>query len=95
MGDEPTEELRDAVRGITGQALEIEGTRQVNIVLGRRNYTHRFVVAPFVVKKRYRWARFIKKIRSMHGHSRRGDNPGWPEDQINGPSATEAEGEQA
>ena len=51
VGDEPTEELGDAVRGITGQELEIEGTRQIDIVFGNKQYTHSFVDAPLAVKK--------------------------------------------
>jgi hypothetical protein len=27
VGDEPTEEIRDAVRGITGKELEIKGSK--------------------------------------------------------------------
>ena len=47
VGDEPTEELSDVVRGITGQALEIEGTRRLEIEIGNQRCTHDFVVAPF------------------------------------------------
>jgi hypothetical protein len=51
MGDEPTEEMRDAVRGITGQELEIEGSRRLDFIIGIRSYSHNFVVAPFSMKK--------------------------------------------
>jgi predicted aspartyl protease len=51
VGDEPTEEMRDAVRGITGQELEIEGSRQLDFIIGIRSYSHNFVVAPFSMKK--------------------------------------------
>ena len=51
MVEEPTKEITHAVRGITGQELEIQGTIQVDFLIGDRHYTHDFVVAPFPIKK--------------------------------------------
>ena len=51
VGDEPTEELSDVVRGITGEALEIEGTRRLEIEIGNQRCTHDFVVASFPLQK--------------------------------------------
>jgi hypothetical protein len=51
VGDEPTDEIRDAVRGITGQELEIEGSRRLDFLIGNRWYGHDFVVAPFPIQK--------------------------------------------
>jgi predicted aspartyl protease len=51
VGDEPTKEIRDAVRGINGQELEIEGTGQLGVLIGDKCYTYDFVVALFSIKK--------------------------------------------
>jgi hypothetical protein len=50
VGDKPTKEIRDAVRGITGQELDIEGSKRLDFAIGDRCYTHDFVVAPFPIK---------------------------------------------
>jgi hypothetical protein len=47
VGDVLMKEIRDAVRGITGQELKIEGIRQLEVLIGDKCYTHEFVVAPF------------------------------------------------
>jgi hypothetical protein len=44
-------EIWDAARGITEQELKTEGTRQLEVLIGDKCYTHDFVVAPFSIKK--------------------------------------------
>lgn len=51
VGDEPTEEMNDAVRGIAGEELDIIGSRHLRFSIGNRQYNHNFVVAPFAIKK--------------------------------------------
>jgi predicted aspartyl protease len=50
VGDEPTEEIRDAVRGVTGKELEIKGSKRLEFLIGNKKYDHDFLVARFPIK---------------------------------------------
>jgi hypothetical protein len=57
MGDEPTEEIRDVVRGITGQELEIEDSRRLDFIIG---------ISSCTLSNKERWyhrARLIEQVK--------------------------------
>jgi hypothetical protein len=51
VGEEPTKEITQAVRGITGERLETQGVRRLRVRVGRRWCEHDFVVASFSLKR--------------------------------------------
>jgi hypothetical protein len=51
VGDEHTEEMKDAVRGVTGQELDIQGLRRLRFTIGNRQYDHDYAVASFPIQK--------------------------------------------